>query len=39
MNTQAAVEVTHLRKIYAEVVAVDDVSLMRTPALQHKETP
>jgi ABC-2 type transport system ATP-binding protein len=26
MNTQAAVEVVHLRKTYAEVVAVDDVS-------------
>jgi ABC-2 type transport system ATP-binding protein len=27
MNTQAAVEIAHLRKAYGEVVAVDDVSL------------
>jgi ABC-2 type transport system ATP-binding protein len=27
MKTQAAVEITHLRKTYGDVVAVDDLSL------------
>ena len=30
MNTQAAVEIDHLRKAYGDVVAVDDVSFSVT---------